>query len=92
MIRSLSFPILAVTPLTSAAAGPLDPAPLPAEVVASGIPGAGAIMQVGTFQQGSPLRDNPTWIPYTAPGAVLSATTRSSASIRPAPCSRFAGS
>jgi hypothetical protein len=47
------------------------PQPLPATVVATGIPGAAAVMQVSTFQQGSPLRDNPMWIPFTAPGAVL---------------------
>jgi hypothetical protein len=42
-----------------------------AQVVATGIPGAGAIMQVGTFQQGGPFRDNPAFVPFTQPGAVL---------------------
>jgi hypothetical protein len=54
-----------------AGAAPFQAETLPARVVATGIPGAGAVMQVGTFQQGSPLRDNPTWVPFTAPGAVL---------------------
>ena len=44
---------------------------LEAQVVASGIPGAGAIMQVGSFQQGGPFHDNPAFIPFTQPGAVL---------------------
>jgi di-heme oxidoreductase (putative peroxidase) len=42
-----------------------------ARVVASGIPGAGAIQPVGSFHRGGPIRDSPTWIPFTQPGAVL---------------------
>ncbi|HWB04477.1 MAG TPA: di-heme oxidoredictase family protein [Verrucomicrobiales bacterium] len=49
----------------------IQPQVLQAQVVARGIPGAGAIMQVGTFQQGGPFRDNPAFIPFTQSGAVL---------------------
>jgi hypothetical protein len=48
--------------------------PLSGTVVATGIPGAGAIAQVGTFHPGGPLRDNPAFAPFTAPGAVLDPT------------------
>jgi hypothetical protein len=44
---------------------------IPADVVATGIPGAGAIMQVGTFQQGGPFHDNSSFVPFTQTGAVL---------------------
>ena len=36
-----------------------------AQVVATGIPGAGAIAQVGTFQQGGPFHDNSSSVPFT---------------------------
>lgn len=42
-----------------------------ATVIATGIPGAGAICQVAAFHRSSPLHDKPSFIPYTAPGAVL---------------------
>jgi len=42
-----------------------------ARVVASGIPGAGAIQRIGSFHRGSPIKDNPTWIAFTQPGEVL---------------------
>lgn len=42
-----------------------------ATVIASGIPGASAVVQVAPFRPGSPNRDNPTFVPFTAPGAVL---------------------
>jgi Di-haem oxidoreductase, putative peroxidase len=45
--------------------------PIKAEVVATGIPGAGAILQVGTFQAGGPFHDNSSFALYTQPGAVL---------------------
>src|ERR1043166_5034557 len=45
--------------------------PLAAETVATGIPGAGAILQVGTFQAGGPFHDNASFVPFTRPGAVL---------------------
>ncbi|HET6146488.1 MAG TPA: di-heme oxidoredictase family protein [Polyangia bacterium] len=45
--------------------------PLRARVVARGIPGAGAITQVGTFRAGGPFHDNPVLAAFTAPGRVL---------------------
>src|SRR5215813_6790716 len=42
-----------------------------AQVVASGIPGAGAISQIGTFHLGGPFHDNPALSPATAPGKIL---------------------
>jgi hypothetical protein len=42
-----------------------------ATVIASGIPGANAVLQVAPFRPGSPNRDNPNFVPFTAPGAVL---------------------
>src|SRR6266700_4339891 len=49
-----------------------DRAPsLRAQVVARGIPGAGAITQVGTFRPGGPFHDNPVLAAFTAPGRVL---------------------
>src|SRR5262245_9069182 len=48
-----------------------DPITVQAEVVATGIPGAGAIAQVGTFHLGGPFHDNPALSPSTAPGEIL---------------------
>ena len=48
-----------------------QPLPLRAQVVARGIPGAGAITQVGTFRPGGPFHDNPVLAAFTAPGRVL---------------------
>jgi hypothetical protein len=45
--------------------------PIRAQVVAQGIPGAGAITQVGTFHRGSPIHDKATLTPTIAPGMVL---------------------
>ena len=45
--------------------------PIRAQVVAQGIPGAGAITQVGTFHRGSPIHDKATLSPSIAPGMVL---------------------
>jgi len=42
-----------------------------AQVVATGIPGAGAICQIGTFHLGGPLRDNPAFSPFTTSGQIL---------------------
>lgn len=44
---------------------------LAAEVVATGIPGAGAILQAGTFHEGGPFHDNASFVPFTQAGAVL---------------------
>jgi hypothetical protein len=48
--------------------------PLEAQVVAVGIPGAGAIAQIGTFHKGGPFRDNPVFAAFTQPGQVLHGT------------------
>jgi hypothetical protein len=45
--------------------------PATARVVASGIPGAGAIQRVGVFHPGSPMVSDPSMIPFTRPGEVL---------------------
>jgi hypothetical protein len=42
-----------------------------ADVVARGIPGAGAITQVGTFHRGSPFHDKAPFAALTAPGMIL---------------------
>jgi hypothetical protein len=47
---------------------------LEAEVVASGIPGAGAVAQIGTFHKGGPFHDNPTFAAFTQAGQVLDRT------------------
>src|SRR5579885_1494447 len=46
--------------------------PIAAETVARGLPGAGAILQVGTFQAGGPFHDNASFLTFTQTGAVLS--------------------
>jgi mono/diheme cytochrome c family protein len=43
-----------------------------AEVIATGIPGAGAIAQIGTFHKGSPFRDNAVFAGSTDAGQILS--------------------
>jgi len=48
-----------------------DIVPLSAQVVATGIPGAGAICQIGTFHVGGPFHDKPALSPATAPGQIL---------------------
>src|SRR5262245_13788962 len=40
-------------------------------LVASGIPGAGAICQIGTFHKGGPFVNNPAFAAQTLPGAIL---------------------
>ena len=45
--------------------------PARVEVIAVGIPGAGAICQIGTFHLGGPFHDNPAFAPSTAPGRLL---------------------
>ncbi len=65
----------AVTERLSSAGGAPDAVQVIADVVATGIPGAGAIMQVGTFHTGGPLHDNAALINHsTDPGQVLDRT------------------
>jgi mono/diheme cytochrome c family protein len=47
---------------------------LKARVIATGIPGAGAVTEVGSFLTGSPLHDKSTFVPFTAAGRVLAPT------------------
>lgn len=53
------------------------PQPVPevvhAKIVASGIPGAGAITEVGAFLPGSPVNNRPAFAAFTQPGNVLEA-------------------
>ena len=44
---------------------------LTASVLATGIPGAGAVTEVGDFLRGSPMRDNAALSPFAQPGKVL---------------------
>jgi mono/diheme cytochrome c family protein len=46
-------------------------AELKARVIATGIPGAGAVTEVGDFLTGSPLHDKAAFVPFTASGRVL---------------------
>jgi mono/diheme cytochrome c family protein len=46
---------------------------LRARVIATGIPGAGAVSEVGDFLRGSPLHDNATLAAFAQPGKVLDA-------------------
>ena len=48
-----------------------DVVPLNAQIVATGIPGAGAICQIGTFHLGGPFHDNAAFSPFTGPGEIL---------------------
>jgi hypothetical protein len=45
-----------------------------ADVVASGIPDAGAIAQIGTFHTAGPFHDRPDFAAFTEPGQVLDRT------------------
>jgi mono/diheme cytochrome c family protein len=64
--------ILALAALLVAQTGDnLNVVPIQAQVVATGIPGAGAIAQIGTFHLGGPFHDNPALSPATAPGQIL---------------------
>jgi len=44
---------------------------LHARLLASGIPGAGAVAEVGDFLRGSPLHDNAAFTGFAQPGAIL---------------------
>src|SRR5215813_4982665 len=51
-----------------------DSASIEADIVATGIPGAGAIAQVGTFHKGGPFHDRSDFAAFTQPGQVLDRT------------------
>ncbi len=66
---------IAIDDQISSAGGTPDVGRVIADVVATGITGAGAITQIGTFQQGGPLHDNAVLIAgSTDPGQVLDRT------------------
>ena len=46
---------------------------LQARVIATGIPGAGAVVEVGDFLRGSPMHDNAAFTPFAQAGGVLEA-------------------
>jgi di-heme oxidoreductase (putative peroxidase) len=58
-------------PVLAADAGADVPMPIQAAVVATGIPGAGAITQIGTFHKGGPFAG--AFVAFTAPGTILEA-------------------
>src|SRR5215813_13371311 len=68
-VSSSIFAIAAL--LTGQTVTSLNVLPIQAQVVATGIPGAGAIAQIGTFHLGGPFHDNPALSPATAPGEIL---------------------
>src|SRR5437899_2777638 len=82
LVFALATPLVLVTlragieqPPVSSAGGTPDAAVVHADVVASGIPGAGAITQIGTFHQGGPFHDNLGLISHTTDsGGILDRT------------------
>jgi hypothetical protein len=66
--------LVVVPGLVVAAVSAHDTRTLNAQVVATGIPGAGAIAQIGTFHKGGPFNDNPVFRASTAPGQILHRT------------------
>ncbi len=58
-------------PVATSSAPLLAAFPGIAHVVATGIPGASAITQVGAFHPGGPIHDKPAFSPATQPGAIL---------------------
>ena len=82
-MKTLSLSVLAVAILAVVASGLAEKSGsspyadrqgvLRARVITTGIPGAGAVSEVGDFLRGSPLHDNTTLAAYTQPGKVLDA-------------------
>ena len=66
--------VLGQAPPLSSAGGTQDVASVIATVVATGIPGAGAITQIGTFHQGGPFVERTAFAAETQPGHVLDPT------------------
>ena len=62
---------LGQAPPVSSAGGTQDVAAVTATIVATGIPGAGAITQIGTFHQGGPFVERPLFAAETQSGHVL---------------------
>ncbi|MEK6749391.1 MAG: di-heme oxidoredictase family protein [Pseudomonadota bacterium] len=71
--RYLVVPGLFVTAVLATASTSVDPFVdvVHAPVVATGIPGVGAIAQIAAFHRGSPVHDKPAFSAYTQPGRVL---------------------
>ncbi|HYY72304.1 MAG TPA: hypothetical protein VE778_01800 [Candidatus Bathyarchaeia archaeon] len=83
LVVSVALPLILVTviattgnssPTFAADAEGLDAGIVNAEIVATGIPGAGAVAQVGKFHTGGPFHDNATFAAFTQPGSVLDGT------------------
>jgi hypothetical protein len=51
-----------------------DPPVAAARVVVVGLPGAGAVAQIGAFHAGGPIHDKPEFAAYTLPGKILDPT------------------
>jgi hypothetical protein len=71
VIGLLGVVVIGISAQSREPRGPSDATALAAEVVATGIPGAGAITQIGKFHQGGPFNDNAGFKPTTAPGETL---------------------
>ena len=66
--------LIAQRPVLSSAGGAQDVTTVRATIVATGIPGAGAITEIGTFQRGGPFVEKPDFSGQTQPGQVLDPT------------------
>lgn len=71
-ISILGFGVHARVIAAAADGAPAAPV-LQGRLVASGIPGAGAVSQIGTFHAGGPVHDLPEFAAYTATGHILDA-------------------
>lgn len=63
--------VVAQPPTQSSAGGTQDVATVEGQIVATGIPGASAITQIGTFHRGGPFVEKPSFAAETLPGQVL---------------------
>ena len=66
--------LVAQRSVLSSAGGTQDVTTVQATIVATGIPGAGAITEIGTFQRGGPFAEKPDFAAETQPGQVLDPT------------------
>jgi hypothetical protein len=71
-VSILGFGVHARVVAAATEAAPAAPV-LQGRLVASGIPGAGAVSQVGTFHAGGPVHDLPELAAYTVTGRILDA-------------------
>jgi hypothetical protein len=72
LLTAIHFSIVATSPSVDfGSEDDADIVSVRADVVAIGIPGAGAITQVGTFHKGGPFHDRADFAAFTQPGQVL---------------------